>query len=226
MNFLISMILFDKSILIKKSEQKKWHSYLFVIGFILLTSLFVVVTKTIIFDETALKQNLEQIDNLEKDQIIYSDGLNRIKIEKKNIMLNGDRLFSTSLFEEDVVNGLTSGFIELDDKEGQLSFILFIYQYLSSFKYLILFIILLPLLSYTSRKQISIIEDITPSLAMTYTSYILVIPMLVSVVIRFLNFRFSFAILLLTALSIILEYIFVKYYMTEKGMNDEEKMVA
>ena len=225
MNFLMSMILFDKSVLIKKTEQKKIHSYLFVIGFILLTSLFVVVTKTIVFNEQQLQQNLQQIENIKQDQVIYTDGLNRIKIDKGNVFLNGDKLFSMESLEGDKDSFLTS-FIDIKNSSGQLSFVLFIYQYLSSFKYLILFLILLIALSYTSRKQLEIIEDISSDLATTFTSYILVIPMLMSAVIRFLNFRFSFSILLLTMLSIILEYLFVKYYITEKGMNDEEKMVA
>jgi hypothetical protein len=109
---------------------------------------------------------------------------------------------------------------------GQLSFVLFIYQYLSSFKYLILFLSLLAVLSFTSRKQIKLIDDVNLNLTTTYTSYLLVIPILLSMVIRFLNFRFSFSFLLLTTVSIVLEYLFVNFYMKEKETSDGEEMVA
>ncbi|MDT2746906.1 hypothetical protein [Vagococcus fluvialis] len=224
MDFLMSMILFDKSALIKKEEQKKRYSYLFVIALILITSLVVVIAKTVAFNEDVLRNNFQQIDSLKKDQIVYQDGLNRVKIEKASIMLNGDNLFSIDNLKnnEEVLDAL-------DDMTGgviQLSFMLFIYQYLSSFKYLLLFLIILGLLSFTSQKQIKLVEDVSLRLTTTYTSYILMIPILLSLVIRFLNIRFSFAVLILTTISIVLEYLFVNYYMKEKGIADEEKMVA
>lgn len=224
MDFLMSMILFDKSALIKKEEQKKRYSYLFVIALILITSLVVVIAKTVAFNEAVLRNNFQQIDSLKKDQIVYQDGLNRVKIEKASIMLNGDNLFSIDNLKnnEEVLDAL-------DDMTGgviQLSFMLFIYQYLSSFKYLLLFLIILGLLSFTSQKQIKLVEDVSLRLTTTYTSYILMIPILLSLVIRFLNIRFSFAVLILTTISIVLEYLFVNYYMKEKGIADEEKMVA
>ncbi|MFW3587610.1 hypothetical protein ACODGR_10100 [Vagococcus fluvialis] len=224
MDFLMSMILFDKSALIKKEEQKKRYSYLFVIALILITSLVVVIAKTVAFNEDVLRNNFQQIDSLKKDQIVYQDGLNRVKIEKASIMLNGDNLFSIDNLKNneevlDALDEMTGGVI-------QLSFMLFIYQYLSSFKYLLLFLIILGLLSFTSQKQIKLVEDVSLRLTTTYTSYILMIPILLSLVIRFLNIRFSFAVLILTTISIVLEYLFVNYYMKEKGIADEEKMVA
>ena len=220
----MSMILFDKSALIKKEEQKKRYSYLFVIALILVTSLVVVIAKTVVFDEEILRHNIQQVESIDKDQIIYQDGLNRVKIEKGSVMLNGDNLFSIENVnnKEDLVSALD----EMTGGSIQLSFVLFIYQYLSSFKYLILFLIVLTLLSFTSQKQIKLVEDISLNLATTYTSYILMIPILLSLVIRFLNIRFSFAVLILTTISIVLEYLFVNYYMKEKGIPDEEKMVA
>ncbi|MBO0488557.1 hypothetical protein, partial [Vagococcus fluvialis] len=170
MDFLMSMILFDKSALIKKEEQKKRYSYLFVIALILITSLVVVIAKTVAFNEDVLRNNFQQIDSLKKDQIVYQDGLNRVKIEKASIMLNGDNLFSIDNLKnnEEVLDAL-------DDMTGgviQLSFMLFIYQYLSSFKYLLLFLIILGLLSFTSQKQIKLVEDVSLRLTTTYTSYI------------------------------------------------------
>lgn len=182
------------------------------------------IAKTVAFNEDVLRNNFQQIDSLKKDQIVYQDGLNRVKIEKASIMLNGDNLFSIDNLKnnEEVLDAL-------DDMTGgviQLSFMLFIYQYLSSFKYLLLFLIILGLLSFTSQKQIKLVEDVSLRLTTTYTSYILMIPILLSLVIRFLNIRFSFAVLILTTISIVLEYLFVNYYMKEKGIADEEKMVA
>jgi hypothetical protein len=139
-------------------------------------------------------------------------------------MLNGDTLFSIQNMDDNneilaILDNMTMG-------SGQLSFVLFIYQYLSSFKYLILFLSLLAVLSFTSRKQIKLIDDVNLNLTTTYTSYLLVIPILLSMVIRFLNFRFSFSFLLLTTVSIVLEYLFVNFYMKEKETSDGEEMVA
>lgn len=224
MDFLMSMVLFDKSALIKKEEQKKRYSYLFVVALVLITSLVVVIAKTFAFDEWILRDNIQQIEVLKDNQVVYQDGLNRIKIEKDNLMLNGDTLFSIQNMDDNneilaVLDNMTMG-------SGQLSFVLFIYQYLSSFKYLILFLSLLAVLSFTSRKQIKIIDDVNLNLTTTYTSYLLVIPILLSMVIRFLNFRFSFSFLLLTTVSIVLEYLFVNFYMKEKETSDGEEMVA
>lgn len=224
MDFLMSMVLFDKSALIKKEEQKKRYSYLFVVALVLITSLVVVIAKTFAFDEWILRDNIQQIEVLKDNQVVYQDGLNRIKIEKDNLMLNGDTLFSIQNMDDNneilaVLDNMTMG-------SGQLSFVLFIYQYLSSFKYLILFLSLLAVLSFTSRKQIKLIDDVNLNLTTTYTSYLLVIPILLSMVIRFLNFRFSFSFLLLTTVSIVLEYLFVNFYMKEKETSDGEEMVA
>ncbi|MGL4643376.1 MAG: hypothetical protein ACRCVH_03610 [Vagococcus fluvialis] len=224
MDFLMSMVLFDKSALIKKEEQKKRYSYLFVVALVLITSLVVVIAKTFTFDEEILRDNIQQIEVLKDNQVVYQDGLNRIKIEKDNLMLNGDTLFSIQNMDDNneilaVLDNMTMG-------SGQLSFVLFIYQYLSSFKYLILFLSLLAVLSFTSRKQIKLIDDVNLNLTTTYTSYLLVIPILLSMVIRFLNFRFSFSFLLLTTVSIVLEYLFVNFYMKEKETSDGEEMVA
>ncbi|MDR2278742.1 MAG: hypothetical protein LBE23_12875 [Vagococcus sp.] len=224
MDFLMSMVLFDKSALIKKEEQKKRYSYLFVVALVLITSLVVVIAKTFAFDEGILRDNIQQIEVLKDNQVVYQDGLNRIKIEKDNLMLNGDTLFSIQNMDDNneilaVLDNMTMG-------SGQLSFVLFIYQYLSSFKYLILFLSLLAVLSFTSRKQIKLIDDVNLNLTTTYTSYLLVIPILLSMVIRFLNFRFSFSFLLLTTVSIVLEYLFVNFYMKEKETSDGEEMVA
>ncbi|MBO0419396.1 hypothetical protein JZO80_04395 [Vagococcus fluvialis] len=224
MDFLMSMVLFDKSALIKKEEQKKRYSYLFVVALVLITSLVVVIAKTFTFDEEILRDNIQQIEVLKDNQVVYQDGLNRIKIEKDNLKLNGDTLFSIQNMDDNneilaVLDNMTMG-------SGQLSFVLFIYQYLSSFKYLILFLSLLAVLSFTSRKQIKLIDDVNLNLTTTYTSYLLVIPILLSMVIRFLNFRFSFSFLLLTTVSIVLEYLFVNFYMKEKETSDGEEMVA
>lgn len=224
MDFLMSMVLFDKSALIKKEEQKKRYSYLFVVALVLITSLVVVIAKTFTFDEEILRDNIQQIEVLKDNQVVYQDGLNRIKIEKDNLKLNGDTLFSIQNMDDNneilaVLDNMTMG-------SGQLSFVLFIYQYLSSFKYLILFLSLLAVLSFTSRKQIKLIDDVNLNLTTTYTSYLLVIPILLSMVIRFLNFRFSFSFLLLTTVSIVLEYLFVNFYMKEKEISDGEEMVA
>ena len=224
MDFFMSMILFDKSVLIKKQEQKKKYSYLFVISLVLVSSLIVVIGKTVLFNENILRETVQQLKTLDDNQVIYEDGLNRLKIEKRNVSLNGDILFSVEEIKDseellEVLDGMTFG-------SGQLSFVLFIYQYLSSFKYLFLFILLLIVLSFTSQKQIKLVEEISLRLSTTYTSYILVIPILLSIVTRFLNIRFSFSVLILTTLSIVLEYLFVNYYMKEKGTENEEKMVA
>jgi hypothetical protein len=60
MDFLMSMVLFDKSALIKKEEQKKRYSYLFVVALVLITSLVVVIAKTFAFDEGILRDNIDR----------------------------------------------------------------------------------------------------------------------------------------------------------------------
>lgn len=228
MENLFNAIVFDKKKIAKIPKQKKRFSVLYVIALTLMTSLLVIILKTAFFDFDILSQNIIDLEELEGDTLVYRDSVNTIQIKDEQIVLNGENMLDIDTLME--WSG-SSDFLELNEflnSNRQLfSFFMLLYQYVVSGKYLLLFLLLLVCLAYTGRWQMKDTEDWTLARSMTFTSYLLTIPVLVSLLLRLLNFKSSLTLLIIVALSVMLEFLFVKDYMKEKGKENEAKeMVA
>lgn len=228
MENLFNAIVFDKKKIAKIPKQKKRFSVLYVIALTLMTSLLVIILKTAFFDFDILSQNIIDLEELEGDTLVYRDSVNTIQIKDEQIVVNGENMLDIDTLME--WSG-SSDFLELNEflnNNRQLfSFFMLLYQYVVSGKYLLLFLLLLVCLAYTGRWQMKDTEDWTLARSMTFTSYLLTIPVLVSLLLRLLNFKSSLTLLIIVALSVMLEFLFVKDYMKEKGKENEAKeMVA
>lgn len=228
MENLFNAIVFDKKKIAKIPKQKKRFSVLYVIALTLMTSLLVIILKTAFFNFDILSQNIIDLEELEGDTLVYRDSVNTIQIKDEQIVVNGENMLDIDTLME--WSG-SSDFLELNEflnNNRQLfSFFMLLYQYVVSGKYLLLFLLLLVCLAYTGRWQMKDTEDWTLARSMTFTSYLLTIPVLVSLLLRLLNFKSSLTLLIIVALSVMLEFLFVKDYMKEKGKENEAKeMVA
>lgn len=217
MRVFFDLVLFDRQSIMQMPVLKKVHSYFYVISLVLVTSLLVVGLKTTSLDIEQLTGNIGQMDNIsELDNIrLYQDGLNTFSIENDTIVINGNEIMrASSLRNQFKLNEITDIQLFLTNNKSRISFVFFIYEYLISFKYLILFILLLTGVAFTAKYQLKSTHEITFSKTLTYTSYILTIPILISAVLRLLNFRFSNTVMILVILNIVLMFLFTKNYMT------------
>lgn len=220
MRLFFDLVLFDRDKMMQMPILKKTYSYLYVISLVLVTSLLVVVLKTTNLDLDQLKENIAHLDSMTEisNLRIYQDGLNTINIDNDIIIINGNEIISVSKIQKQFgLNNFKDVQLLLSNNERKISFVFFIYEYLISFKYLILFIFLLTVVSLASKYQLKIAHEITLKETLTYTSYILTIPILISAFLRLLNFRFSYAVMILVVLTIILEFLFSKHYVAVKS---------
>ncbi len=221
-------IVFDKGKIIKIGQKKKLISFFYVIGLSLMTSLIIILLKTTYFDYHQFNQNVLQLEESTAEVLVYKDTVNSILIKEEQLVFNGENMASIrSLKDLLAVESYQELGELLKESKQQIIFVMFLYQYLVSMTYLIIFCILLFLLSQIGKRQVKIVDDISNEQSLTYTSYNLTIPILASMLLRLLNFRFNFSIVIIIGLSVGLQFLFMKYYIKEKvDENERKEMVA
>lgn len=219
-------MLFNKKNIMKIPTRRKSWSLLYVIGLFLGTSLILLFVKQISFDYAEFTLGLSNWRGDSSTELIYKDNVTMIRIDEQQLIYDGQRMASMDELQTALSLESTEDLLLfIEENKSIIYFILLIYQYISSLKYLLIFILLFVILSLVRKKYVNNFEEIDLAQAMTYTSTILTIPILISLVLRFLQLKDNLVILVLVSLSVILEVLFSKYYVQEKEV-ENEKMVA
>lgn len=213
MKIFFDLILFDREKIIQFPILKKKYACLYVISLVLLTSLLVVVLKTFTLNLDNLQKNVGYFNSIKDidNSRVYQDGLNTIDIENDILIINGNEVTTLSKLKNNFeIKNIKDLQETINNNRNVISFIFFIYEYIVSLRYIVLFILLLLGISLTTRIRLKLSHEITMKECLTYTSYILTIPILISMLLRLLNFRFSYSVMMLVVLTIILEFMFIK----------------
>lgn len=219
MKIFFDLILFDREKIIQFPILKKIYACLYVISLVLLTSLLVVVLKTFTLNLDNLQKNVGYFNSIKDidNSRVYQDGLNTIDIENDILIINGNEVTTLSKLKNNFeIKNIKDLQETINNNRNVISFIFFIYEYIVSLRYIVLFILLLLGISLTTRIRLKLSHEITMKECLTYTSYILTIPILISMLLRLLNFRFSYSVMMLVVLTIILEFMFIKKYISIK----------
>lgn len=215
MRFFFDLILFDRSKIIQMPILKKTYAFLYIISLVLMTSLIVVVLKTFTLNLDNLQKNIGDFNSIRdiNNIRVYQDGFNTIAIENDILIINGNEVVGLSKLQKQFeLNDIEDIQLTINNNKNKILFVFFIYEYIVSLKYLILFVLLLFSTSFATKIRLKIAHKITLQESITYTSYILTIPIFVSMLLRLLNFRFSYSVMVLVVLIIILEFMFTSNY--------------